>query len=76
MKKSHRAKKPSAQRKARPTAAPKAPPAQAGDDPEVARPKATPAQKLPSEEQAKAELDANPGRTSALSDKGHVVREG
>lgn len=62
--------------KAKPATAPKTPPAQDGDEVEVSRPAATPATKHPSEKDARAELDENPTRTSVLSDKGHVVREG
>jgi hypothetical protein len=52
----------------------KAPPAQEGDaKEEVKVAKAEPVL-LPTVDQAKADLDANPARTSVLSKDGHVVR--
>ena len=54
--------------------APAEPPAQAGDpEPEVSKPEAKPV--LQSIEAGKAELDANPGRTSVQTDAGVLVRE-
>lgn len=53
----------------------KAPPAQEGDAKiEVAVAEAKPVL-LPTVEQAKAQLDVHPERTSVLSKDGHVVRE-
>jgi hypothetical protein len=53
----------------------KQPPAQEGDaKEEVKVAKAEPVL-LPTVDQAKADLDANPARTSVLSKDGHVVRE-
>ena len=58
-------------------ASPKAgePPAQAGDAAEVKVATAQPKVKLPTEAEARAELDANPERHSVLSQVGHIVRE-
>jgi hypothetical protein len=54
--------------------APQVPASQPGDAPaDVAKAQAQPV--LQSHAQAKEELAANPGRTSALSNVGHVVRE-
>jgi hypothetical protein len=44
----------------------------ANDESKVATPTAV---ALPTVEEAKADLDANPGRASVLSDAGHIVRE-
>lgn len=56
-----------------PEGRPKTPPSQPGDPvPEVAKPVAQP--KLQSLDEGKAELDANPGRHSVLTDQGHLTR--
>lgn len=56
-----------------PEGRPKTPPAQTGDPVvEVAKPEAKPV--LQSLEQGKADLDANPGRASVLTDQGHLTR--
>lgn len=56
-----------------PEGQPKTPPAQTGDPVvEVAKPEAKPV--LQSLEEGKAELDANPGRASVLTDQGHLTR--
>jgi hypothetical protein len=53
------------------------PPAQAGDpkDGETKVAEAQPRPKLPTMEEARAELDANPARTSVLTQSGVLVRE-
>jgi hypothetical protein len=58
-------------------ASPKAgePPAQAGDQVETKVATAQPKVKLPTEAEARAELDAHPERHSVLSQSGHIVRE-
>lgn len=56
------------------TEGPKVPPAQDGD-PQVAKAVAVPVPDLPTEEEARKELDANPARNSVLSKVGYVVRE-
>lgn len=50
------------------------PPAQDGDEHEVAAPVAVP-QLLPTVEQGLTDLADNPGRTSVLTEAGHLVRE-
>lgn len=57
------------------TTKPGAPPAQAGDEAETHVAEAKPVL-LPSVEDAKKELAANPSRASVLSSEGIVVREG
>jgi hypothetical protein len=51
------------------------PPAQAGDQVETKVATAQPKVKLPTEAEARAELDAHPERHSVLSQSGHIVRE-
>lgn len=56
-----------------PVATPGAPPAQAGDPGETHVAEAKPVL-LPTVEAGQAELDANPARSSVLTDAGHLVR--
>lgn len=52
----------------------KQPPAQEGDPKEEVKVAKAEPVLLPTVDQAKADLDANPARTSVLSKDGHVVR--
>lgn len=53
---------------------PAQPPAQDGDEHEVAAPVAVP-QVLPTVDEGRNDLADNPGRVSVLTEAGHLVRE-